>query len=153
MSMIDTYPPLSNLPDPAVHPEYYEDVPTKRLIAWIVDVMIISLITAVLTVFSLFTALFILPVLYATVSFLYRWVGLSRHSATIGMRVVSLEMQRGDGARFDGTTAFMHTLGYFVSVAIFPAQLVSVALMLMSEKRQGLTDMVMNTAALNRSAA
>ena len=151
-SMSENYPTHHGLPDPDTQPEFYEDVPTKRLIAWVADVILISVITAILTVFSLFTALFILPLLYATVSFLYRWVSLARSSATPGMRLVSLEFQTRDGRDFDGATAFMHTLGYFVSVAVFPLQLVSVGCMLMTEKRQGLTDLVLNTAALNRRA-
>lgn len=151
--MSDTYSSQTGLPDPATQPEFYEDVPTKRLIAWVADVILISILTAILTVFSLFTALFILPLLYATVSFLYRWVTLTRSSATPGMRLVSLEMQKSDGQDFDGATAFMHTLGYFVSVAVFPLQLISVGCMLMTEKRQGLSDMILNTAALNRRSA
>jgi len=137
------------LPHPETQPEFYEDVTTKRLMAWVVDIVLISAMTAILTVFSLFTALFILPLLYAAVGFLYRWVGLSRHSATIGMRVMSVEFRKADGEDFDGGTAFLHTAGYYASVAIFPAQLVSIAMMLMSERRQGLTDMVLGTALLN----
>ena len=152
MIMSDTYMSQSGLPDPAVQPEFYDDVPTKRLIAWFADVILISIITAILTVLSLFTALFILPLLYATVSFIYRWVSLTRSSATPGMRLVSLEMQTREGRDFDGGTAFMHTLGYFVSVAVFPLQLVSIGCMLMTDKRQGLSDLVLNTAALNRKA-
>ena len=137
------------LPLPETQPEFYEDVNPKRLMAWIIDVLLISAVTAVLTVFSLFTALFFLPFLYAAVGFLYRWIGLSRHSATLGMRVMSVEFRKSDGEDFDGGTAFLHTLGYYVSVAIFPAQLVSIVLMLMSERKQGLTDMVLGTVLLN----
>lgn len=142
---------MSGLPDPVTEAEFYEDVPSKRFFAWLVDIFLISLITAVLTLLSLFTALFILPFVYACVSFIYRWASLSRHSATPGMRLVSLEMRKSDGDAFDGPTALLHTAGYFASVAIFPLQLVSVVLMLMSERKQGLTDMVMGTAALNRA--
>ena len=141
------------LPDPVREAEFYADVPTKRLIAWVVDVILISLMTAGAVILSLFTGLFILPLVYAAISFLYRWISLTGSSATPGMRLVSLEMRKGDGERFDGATAFLHTAGYFVSVAVFPLQLISVVLMLMSERKQGLTDMILGTAALNREAA
>lgn len=144
---------LSGLPDPDRDQAFYDDVPTKRLIAWVVDVILISVITAVLVLISLFTALFILPLVYAATSFLYRWFSLTRHSATPGMRFVSLEMRKGNGETFDGATALLHTAGYFASLAIFPLQLISIVLMLMSERKQGLTDMVLGTAALNRAAA
>ena len=51
------------LPDPHSQPEFYEDVVSKRLIAWFIDVALIATVTAILTVFSLFTALFFLPFL------------------------------------------------------------------------------------------
>ena len=137
------------LPLPETQPEFYQDVNSKRFMAWIIDIVLISAITAVLTVFSLFTALFFLPFLYATVGFIYRWAGLSRYSATVGMRVMSVEFRKADGEDFDGGTAFLHTLGYYLSVAVFPARLVSIILMLMSERKQGLTDMVLGTVLLN----
>ena len=152
MNDTSRHTPFSGLPDPIHEAELYADVPTKRLVAWLVDVILISVMTAVATILSLFTALFVLPAVYAAISFLYRWISLTRNSATPGMRLVALEMRRSDGDRFDGATALLHTAGYFVSVAVFPLQLISVVLMLMSERRQGLTDMVIGTAALNRQA-
>ena len=46
---------LRGLPDPVTEAEFYADVPSKRLIAWLIDIAVISLITAGLTVLSLFT--------------------------------------------------------------------------------------------------
>ncbi|NNL74501.1 MAG: RDD family protein, partial [Silicimonas sp.] len=103
------------LPDPQAQPEFYEDVPTKRLLAWVVDTILIGLIVAVLTLLSIFTALFVLPLVWGVASFLYRWLSISTHSATPGMRLMSVELRRGDGTRFDGATAFLHTAGYVVS--------------------------------------
>ena len=37
-------------------------------------------------------------------------------------------------------------------MAIFPLQLVSIVLMLISDRKQGLTDHLLGTVALNRSA-
>ncbi len=143
------HPMYAALPDPETHSEFYEDVPSKRLIAWFVDFLFIALLTAFLSIFTLFTALFILPLFYAAISFVYRWVSLSRRSATPGMRLMAIEFRRADGEHFDGGTAFMHTAGYFVSVAVFPLQLISIGAMLMTERRQGLTDMVLGTVAMN----
>ena len=53
-------------------------------------------------------------------------------------------------ARLDAATALLHTAGYATCVALFPAQLVSVALMLVTPRRQGLVDLVLGTAALRR---
>lgn len=140
------------LPDPVHDAEHYADTPAKRAFAWIVDVILIGLMTAVLVPFTLFTALFYLPFLFATVSFLYRWTTLARGSATLGMRLTAIEIRKPDGAPLDAGSAFLHTVGYFVSVAVFPLQLVSIAMMLITERRQGLTDSLLGTVALNRSA-
>ncbi|MBT8456176.1 MAG: RDD family protein [Rhodobacteraceae bacterium] len=144
--------PLWGLPDPDIDADLYADIPTKRFIAWVVDVILISLLTAVLVPFTLFTALFYLPFLYMVISFLYRWVSIARNSATPGMRFMSIELRNRMGEPLDGGLAALHTLGYFVSVAVFPLQLVSVALMLISARRQGLTDHILGTAVLNKPA-
>lgn len=140
------------LPDPDTHPEFYADTVTKRFIAWVIDVIAISLLTGLAVVLTAFIGAFFLPLLFAAISFLYRWWSLAARSATPGMRLASVELRTREGARFDTATAFLHTLGYFVSVAVFPLQLVSIALMLMSSRGQGLTDHVLGTAAVNRSA-
>ena len=141
------------LPDPDTEAEFYDDVPTKRLIAWFADTIVIGLIVLLLTVLSIFTALFVLPLVWMGVSFLYRWLTIASRSATPGMRLVSIELRRADGTRFDGVTALLHTAGYAFSVVTFPLQLVSIVLMLMTARKQGLTDLVLGTAAINRPAA
>lgn len=141
------------LPDPYTHEELYRDVPTKRLVAWGVDFLVIAALTIVLIPFTLFTALIYLPFLALLVSFLYRWVTIARGSATLGMRFTAIELRGPDGGRLDTSQALLHTLGYHVSISIFPLQLLSIALMLMSDRKQGLTDHLLGTAALNRVAS
>ena len=148
----DMYP-ARRLPDPEYLAELYEDVPSKRLFAWIVDVALIAIIVGVLTLFSFLTALFFLPFLFAVVSFLYRWGTLATRSATPGMRLMSIELRDTQGDFLNGATAFLHTLGYFLSVAIFPLQLVSIAMMLMTRRKQGLSDLALGTVALNKQVA
>lgn len=138
------------LPDPYTEAELYDAIPTKRLIAWVVDVVLIGIITAVVLPFTFFTGLFFLPLLFGVISFIYRWSALARHSATPGMRFVAIELRGSHGGRLDGTEAFLHTLGYVVSVVTFPLQLISIALMLATPRRQGLTDHVLGTAAINQ---
>lgn len=141
------------LPDPYTHEALYRDVPTKRLVAWGVDFLVIGALTVLMIPITFFTAVFYLPFLALLMSFLYRWVTIARGSATLGMRFTAIELRGPDGGRLDTSQALLHTLGYHVSVAIFPLQLLSIALMLMSERKQGLTDHVLGTAALNRAAS
>jgi len=145
--------PSTDLPDPYAHAELYEDVPVKRLVAFGIDFLVIAALTAVLVPFTLFTALFYLPFLAMVVSFLYRWVMLTRSSATLGMRFAAIEIRGPDGGPLDNSQALLHTLGLHISFAVFPLQLLSMALMLMSERKQGLSDHLLGTAALNRRAA
>ena len=75
-------------PDPVTQSEFYADVATKRLLAWMFDTVIIALIVAVAIPFTGFLALFFLGGLYLGVNFLYRLAGLARYSSTIGMSFV-----------------------------------------------------------------
>jgi hypothetical protein len=84
------------------------------------------------------------------VSFCYRVVTLARGSATWGMRFMSIELRTRHDALFDLPTAVLHTLGYSLSVGMFIIQIASMVLMLTTERRQGLTDLVLGTVALNR---
>jgi len=142
----------STLPDPKYQADFYADVPVKRALAWGVDAILIALITAVVLPFTLFLGLFFLPVLYMIISFLYRTVGLARHSATPGMRLMAIEFRDRTGAKFDLGTAFMHTLGYTLTIGTVLPQPLSIGLMLTTARGQGLTDMVLGTVAINKPA-
>lgn len=142
----------SALPDPLDHAEFYDGVTLKRGLAWIVDVILVSLITAGVVVLTLFTGLFILPVIFLAVDFLYRWVSLARKSATPGMRMTGILFLDRSGQRLDPGTALLHTVGYYLSGLTLLAQLLSIGLMFISARGQGLTDHILGTVAINRPA-
>ena len=144
------YAPASHLPDPDLQPEFYASVALKRFGAWIVDSVLILVAGVLLLPFTAFLALFFLPVFYLVIGFLYRAGTLAAWSATPGMALMSVEMRRNDGHRFDGPHAILHTLGYSLSMAFVLPQVISVLLMLTSARRQGLTDLVLGSAAINR---
>lgn len=139
-------------PDPDRHAEFYAGVAFKRGVAWIVDTLFVTLIVALVALVTALTALFILPLVWLAVGFLYRWVTLSGNSATWGMRLMSIQFLDRYGQRFDAATAFLHTLGYSMSMAFVLPQILSVALMMVSRRGQGLTDMVLGSIAINRAA-
>lgn len=139
-------------PDPDTQPQFYEGVPTKRLLAWTVDVLITAILTLLVIPLTAFIGLFFLPALYAVIGFIYRVTTLSRGSATWGMRLLAIELRTRDDRRFDLPIAFAHTLGYTVSLMMPLLQLLSIGMMLGSERRQGLSDLVLGTVALNRRA-
>lgn len=145
--------PTAGLPDPELNAGFYAGVPAKRAVAWVVDTVLVLLATFVVVLMTAFIGAFFFPLLFLTISFLYRWVTLARGSATWGMRMTAIELRQGNGARLDSTTAFAHTLGYSVTIAFVLPQLVSIALMLTTPRGQGLSDLVLGTAAINRPAA
>lgn len=141
-----------HIPDPVTQPEFYADVTSKRLLAWLVDTVLIVLICLLILPFTAFTGLFFFPFLMLVVGFAYRVATIARGSATWGMRLVAIEFRRLDGQRFDLTMAFLHTLGYTVSIGMPLLQVISIVLMLTTERAQGLSDHVLGTVALNRRA-
>lgn len=140
-------------PDPERHAAFYEGVLPKRFMAWLIDLVLIGLVTALIVPFTAFTALFFLPFLFLVVGFLYRWATLRGRSATWGMRLMNIEFLDRNGQRFDGATALLHTLGYTVSMAFVMPQVVSVVLMLTSSRGQGLSDLVLGSVAINSPAS
>ena len=147
-AMTQTYP---GLPDPDAQPEFYDDTPTKRAIAWAIDTALVFGLWLVLTVLSAGLLVWLLP-FFAVVDFLYRTTTISRRSATWGMRAMSIELRDRRGEPLDFGQAVLHTAGYMASIVTLPVQIVSGAMMLATPRRQGLTDHVMGTAAVNRAA-
>ncbi|NVK16300.1 MAG: RDD family protein [Rhodobacteraceae bacterium] len=143
---------MTALPDPDYQAEFYASVPAKRLIAWIVDSILIFGLSAGAVVLTAFTGLFIWPLLYLAVGFAYRTVTIANGSATWGMRFAGIELRDGEGRRMDSGMAALHTAGYSLSLALPVLQVISVILMLTSSRGQGLTDHFLGTVMLNRRA-
>lgn len=141
---------MPHLPDPELLPEYYAAVPAKRLVAWVVDGVLILALTGVVLVATLFVTAFFLPVVYVALNVAYRWVALSRWSATPGMALMAIELRTREGNRLDRETALWHTLIYTGGFLTFLPQIASVAMMLASPRGQGLGDTLLGTAMLNR---
>ncbi len=142
---------MSHLPDPDRQAEFYDGVTVKRGLAWVVDTVLIALITLPVAVFSI-VGLFMLPAVFMAVGFVYRWMTIAGRSATPGMRLMSIEFRNAWGARLDGGESFLHTLGYTLIATTVILQFASIALMFVTERGQGLHDMVLGTVALNRRA-
>jgi uncharacterized RDD family membrane protein YckC len=142
--------PLWGLPDPDTHAAFYEDVVLKRFLAWIVDTVLIALLTLVAIPLTFFAGLFFIVPLFLLVSFAYRTVTIARVSATPGMQLAGIEFRNFRGERFDTPTAALHTAAYLIMSTIFVIQIVSIILMLTTARRQGLHDLALGTAAVNR---
>lgn len=140
------------LPDPALQPDFYTDVPFKRAGAWAIDLVVTLALTLVGLVLTLFISAFFLPLLFAAVSVAYRTVMLSRYGATFGMMVMALKWRHLNGRTPDATTALIYSSAHAVMWTVFPLQIVSIALILMSPYRQGLHDHLLSTTMLHKIA-
>lgn len=143
---------LPGLPDPVLQSEFYRDVPAKRALAWLIDVVLIGLLVGIVVVFTVGIGFFFIGFLYLVIGFAYRVINLANRSATPGMRLMAIELRTGRGERLDLATAFLHTLGYSLSMSFVFPQILSIILMATTPRGQGLSDLVLGTAALNRAA-
>lgn len=146
---MSTFP---HLPDPVTQPGFYADTPIKRGIAWFIDAALILALVVPAVVMTAFVGLFFLPVVFFLVGFVYRVATITGGSATWGMRLMAIEFRDSRGERLDFGQALMHTLGYTFSMSVPVIQIVSIVLMFVTERRQGLTDLALGTVVLNRRA-
>jgi uncharacterized RDD family membrane protein YckC len=138
------------LPDPDYDHAFYDGVPAKRLFAWLVDVLIVTVITFILGLLTLSVLWWIWPLTFIAVSFLYRAGSIAAWSATPGMRLMNIELRNSMGARFSGGEAVLHTLAFMVATGFVILQIISIVMMVLGSRHQGLHDILIGSAAINR---
>jgi uncharacterized RDD family membrane protein YckC len=145
--------PMPGLPDPELDRQFYAGVPGRRFAAWIVDVVLVALVSLVLIpVFGLLTlglGFFVAPLLFMAIGFAYRVTTVSGRSATLGMRLMGIELRRGDGRRFDLGYATLHTALYTATVMLPVLLLASAVTALGTRYQQTLPDLLLRTTAIN----
>jgi uncharacterized RDD family membrane protein YckC len=156
-SLFDAYiGDMSGLPDPDRDQRFYAGVPSRRLAAWVVDVIVtLGIGVPLALVFGLMTlgvGLALFPLILLGVGFFYRVATIASGSATWGMRLMGVELRRQDGTRFDLTAAFLHTALYTVCIGVMILQVASIVGMLGTRYGQGLPDLVLRSAMINRPA-
>ncbi len=141
---------LSGLPDPVLDRQFYAGVVFKRLLAWVIDFIIIMFLTMGLVILSLGTAAFIFPLVLLGINLGYRILTLSRYSATLGMIITGIEIRNSLGDKLNPTEAAWHT-GLFTIITIsFFALFISIIMMLVNGRGQGLHDYFLGMVAINR---
>ena len=154
MDMTYTQNVSNGLPDPQTDAEFYEGVPMRRLMAWVIDAVIIVAISViavlVASVLTLGIALFFTGFLFMATSFIYRVGFISAKSATPGMLAMGIEFRTMAGQKFDTKDALIHTGLYTVAVISFFGQILSMITMSATEYGRGLPDFVLGSTAINR---
>src|SRR6266849_5210173 len=147
--------------DPAANPELFEGVLARRCIAFLIDVTIITIPVVFAAVFIFIFGLVTLGlgwVLFwllspGTVIWAICYYGLtfgSPASATIGMRVMDLEMRTWYGAPSYFVLGAVHAVVYWVSVSFLTPFILLVALF--NDRRRLLHDMLVGTIVINNPA-
>ena len=146
--------------DPYLHPELFRGVLTRRFFAFLIDLVVLSipviLVCLFILVFGVVTlglgwALFWLvspaSIVWALVYFGATLGGL--HSATLGMRMMDLEMRTWSGAPGYFVLGAMHAVLFWVSVSFLTPLVVLVGLF--NGRRRLLQDILLGTVVINSS--
>jgi uncharacterized RDD family membrane protein YckC len=144
--------------DPELHPDLYDGILAKRVVAFFIDVLVVALlmVPAFLLVFILAVVTFglgllLIPPLFAIVALTYVALTLGGPaSATIGMRATNIEMRTGTGGRMFPLLAAMHALLFWFSVGILTPLVLVVGLL--SNRSRLLHDILLNTVMVNSAA-
>jgi uncharacterized RDD family membrane protein YckC len=146
--------------DPWTQPELFRGVLTRRVFAFLIDLVVLSIPVILgyvfIAVFGLITlglgwALFWLA-WPATVIWALIYYGASLggpHSATMGMRVMDLELRTWYGAPGYFVLGAMHAVLFWVSVSFLTPLVLLVGLF--NGRRQLLHDLLLGTVVINSS--
>ena len=140
----------TGLPDPEMDNQFYDKVPSRRLVAWVFDGIITFGVTFLIGVFTVGLGFFIFPFVWLVVGLIYRTITIASKSSTWGMRMVGIEFRDKDGQKFSTNMALAHTLIFTVGTGFFLVQIVSIVLILTSRYGQSVQDMILGTTAINR---
>jgi len=144
--------------NPAANPELFEGVLARRVVAFLIDFVIIAVPVGLAYIFTfIFTIVtlglgvvlfWLLPpaaVIWALIYFGLTLGGPS--SATIGMRVVDLEMRTWYGAPAYFVLGAVHTIAFWFTVSFFTPFILLVAFF--NERRRLLHDILLGTVIIN----
>lgn len=132
----------------------YDGVRTRRVMAFVVDYVIVALL---LIPFGLAVFLFglvtfgigwgLFGILFPLVVFVYVWATLGgANQATVGMRMFSIRLERLDGRPVDGLLAVVHTVLFWAgNVLLTPLILLAT---LFTDRKRTLHDLLLGTVVV-----
>ena len=147
--------------DPATNPELFEGVLARRVVAFVIDIVIIAVpvILAALFIFAFgvvtlglgFAFYWLLSPAAIVWALIYFGVTLGGpRSATVGMRMVDLEMRTWYGAPAYFVLGAVHAVAFWFTISFFTPFILLVAFF--NERRRLLHDMLLGTVVINSPA-
>jgi uncharacterized RDD family membrane protein YckC len=129
----------------------YEGVRTRRVIAVMIDYLIVALLTMPVAILVFFLGILTLglgwmlfSVLVPAVAVLYIWNTLgSADPATTGMQLMGVRLDRLDGRPIDGMTAVVHSVLFWAGNVILTPLVLLVTLF--SDRKRTLHDLLLGT--------
>jgi uncharacterized RDD family membrane protein YckC len=147
--------------DPAANPELFEGVVARRVVAFLIDFLILSIPVVFVSMF-----IFVVGIVTFGLGFLFyallwpamviwaiAYYGLtlgSPASATIGMRAMDIEMRTWYGAPAYFVLGAVHAVVFWVTVSMLTPFVLLVCLF--NERRRCLHDMLVGTIVINNQA-
>jgi uncharacterized RDD family membrane protein YckC len=155
---IDVKPHAYN---PASQPELFEGVLARRIVAFLIDFIIVAVPVVLAAMFIFAFGVVTLGLgfaLYwllspATVIWALFYFGATLggpHSATIGMRVMDLEMRTWYGAPAYFALGAVHAIAFWFTVSFFTPFVLLVAFF--NERRRLLHDIMLGTVVINNAS-
>ncbi|MGP2492189.1 RDD family protein [Mesorhizobium sp. PUT5] len=132
----------------------YSGVRTRRIFAWLIDYLMIGLLTIpfailvfLLGVLTLGLGWMLFSFLVPAVAAIYVWNTLGgRNQATWGMRMMDIRLERLDGTRIDGLTAVVHTVLFWAANVILTPLVLLVTLF--TDRKRTLHDLLLGTVVV-----
>jgi uncharacterized RDD family membrane protein YckC len=129
----------------------YDGVRTRRVIAVMIDYLIVAVLTIPVAILVFFLGILTLglgwilfSILVPAVAILYIWNTLgSANQATTGMRMMGIRLNRLDGRRIDGMTAVVHSVLFWAGNVILTPLILLVTLF--SDRKRTLHDLLLGT--------
>ncbi|MBN9241600.1 MAG: RDD family protein [Mesorhizobium sp.] len=129
----------------------YDGVRTRRVLACMIDYLIVGLLTIPFAILVLVLGLLTLglgwmlfTVLVPAVAILYIWNTLGgRDQATVGMKMMGIRLDRLDGAPIDGMTAVVHSVLFWAGNVVLTPLILLVTLF--SDRKRTLHDLLLGT--------
>ena len=150
----------ATVPSPYEDEQFYSGVVGRRLFAFVVDVVIASLLMGIIVFVGLIVGFFtfglgwlLAALLFVSADFLYRWLTIAANSGTWGMTLTGIELRDRRGERLDAGQAFVHTAAFYVvgvgGMIAIPL-LLNLVVPFLSPHRRLIHDFLLGTVAINR---
>lgn len=144
--------------DPATNPELFDGVPARRVIAFVIDLLIISvpIVFLAMIIFAVgivtlglgFALYGLMPAVSVIWALAYYGMTLAHPcSATIGMRVMDLEMRTWYGAPAYFVLGAVHAIVFWITISVLTPLILAVCFF--NSRRRLLHDMLVGTVVIN----